>query len=107
MIKNLYRLVRGLFYESSSEMLGVKEETLRNSDLLSRLKILSLADPLDIDDTKEVLRLLAESVCHLIPAIDENKIHFDNDQSKAAFFQILSVSYELTRRPTHETHTRH
>ena len=92
--------------KNKHEVPAIDEAALRHSSLLMRLETLAIEDPVDIDDTEEILRLLAESVCYLIPALDTDDIHFDKQQSQAAFYQMLRVSYELTRQPT-SAETRH
>jgi len=106
MISALQKWITKKFNKDELNPFVIDENVLRNSSLLARLETVAIEDPVDIDDTEEILRLLSEAACYLIPALDNNDIHFDNKHSEAALYQMLSTSYQLTRQPS-QTQTRH
>jgi len=84
------------------------KEMLLNSGYMERLSVLAHQCPsIDSNNLDQVKTELAESLYFLINALDNNKVSFDTDLERAAFYQILFVSFQLVTQINPNSNTRH
>jgi hypothetical protein len=77
-----------------NESIELTAAKLQMSPTLERLALLAKGCPCDVNKPDDLKAVLATCSLDLINALDNKRVHFDNDEDKALFYGLLTVTVD-------------